>query len=334
MVLGAPCVRAFGRRHAARLRDAPQKRIMATAFYSHADCLLHEMGEWHPECPARLQAIEDQLIASRIDALIERESAPLAEEAALLRVHTQAHVDYIRSRSPDEGYAEIDPDTSMNPHTWQAGLRAAGAAVAATDAVIEGRYDNAFCSVRPPGHHAEPARAMGFCFFNNVAIAARHALEVHGLQRVAIIDFDVHHGNGTEAAFSGDSRVLMCSIFQHPFYPFSGADNQAPNMVNVPMPARSKGMDVREAVDMLWLPRLHAFKPEMIFVSAGFDAHREDDLGNLGLVEDDYAWLTDQVREIANRYARGRIVSCLEGGYNLSALGRSVVAHVRALAGI
>jgi acetoin utilization deacetylase AcuC-like enzyme len=222
----------------------------------------------------------------------------------------------------------------MNPHTWQAALRAAGAAVAATDAVIEGRYDNAFCSVRPPGHHAEPARAMGFCFFNNVAIAARHALEVHGLQRVAIVDFDVHHGNGTEAAFSGDSRVLMCSFFQHPFYPFSGADNQAPNMVNVPMPARSKGMEVREAVDMLWLPRLHAFKPEMVFVSAGFDAHREDDLGNMGLVESDYVWLTDQVREIANRYAGGRIVSCLEGGYNLSALGRSVVAHLRALAGI
>jgi acetoin utilization deacetylase AcuC-like enzyme len=307
---------------------------MATGFYSHADCLLHDMGQWHPECPARLQAIEDQLIASRIDSLIERESPPLADDAALLRVHTQAHIDYIRSRSPAEGLAEIDPDTSMNPHTLQAALRAAGAAVAATDAVIEGRYDNAFCSVRPPGHHAEPARAMGFCFFNNVAVAARHALEVHGMQRVAIIDFDVHHGNGTEAAFSGDSRVLMCSIFQHPFYPFSGADNQAPNMCNVPMPARSKGMAVREAVDMMWLPRLHDFKPEMIFISAGFDAHREDDLGNMGLVEDDYAWITDQVREIAKRYARGRIVSCLEGGYNLSALGRSVVAHVRSLAGI
>jgi len=216
----------------------------------------------------------------------------------------------------------------------QAALRAAGAAVAATDAVIEGRYDNAFCSVRPPGHHAEPARAMGFCFFNNVAIAARHALEVHGLQRVAIIDFDVHHGNGTEAAFAGDSRVLMCSFFQHPFYPFTGADNQAPNMVNVPLPARTTGMVMREAVDLMWLPRLHAFKPEMLFVSAGFDAHREDDLGNMGLVEDDYAWLTELIRDIAERYAKGRIVSTLEGGYNLSALGRSVVAHVRTLAGI
>jgi len=307
---------------------------MTTGFYSHADCLQHEMGQWHPECPARLQAIEDQLIASRIGELIERESAPLADERALLRVHTKAHVDYIRDCAPESGYAPIDPDTSMNPHTWRAALRAAGAAVAATDAVIAGRYDNAFCSVRPPGHHAEPARAMGFCFFNNVAIAARHALDVHGLERVAVIDFDVHHGNGTEAAFSNDSRVLMCSIFQHPFYPFTGAENQAPNMCNVPIAARSKGMVVREAIDLLWLPRLDEFKPQMLFVSAGFDAHREDDLGNLGLVEDDYAWITQQIRQVADKYAQGRIVSCLEGGYNLSALGRSVVAHVRALADI
>ncbi|WP_118180808.1 histone deacetylase family protein [Paraburkholderia phosphatilytica] len=307
---------------------------MATGFYSHADCLKHEMGQWHPECPGRLQAIEDQLIASRIEALIERASPPLADEEALLRVHTQAHVDYVRSVAPEHGYAAIDPDTTMNPYTWQAALRAAGAAIAATDAVIEGRYDNAFCSVRPPGHHAEPARAMGFCFFNNVAIAARHALEVHGLERVAVIDFDVHHGNGTEAAFSGDPRVLMCSFFQHPFYPYSGTENQAPNMVNLPLPARTTGMVMREAVEMMWMPRLDAFKPQMIFVSAGFDAHREDDLGNMGLVEDDYTWLTERIREVANRHARGRIVSTLEGGYNLSALGRSVVAHVRALADI
>ncbi|QGZ55250.1 histone deacetylase family protein [Paraburkholderia acidiphila] len=308
---------------------------MTTGFFSHPDFLLHEMGEWHPECPARLQAIEDQLIASRIDGLIERdESAPLATEADLLRVHTQAHIDFIRNLAPKEGYASVDPDTLMNPHTWQAALRAAGAAIAATDAVLAGRYENAFCSVRPPGHHAEPARAMGFCFFNNIAIAARHALEVHGLQRVAIVDFDVHHGNGTEAAFAGDPRVLMCSFFQHPFYPYSGAENPAPNMVNLPIAARTKGMEVREAIDIMWLPRLHEFKPEMVFVSAGFDAHREDDLGNMGLVEDDFAWITEQIREIAGRYAKGRIVSSLEGGYNLSALGRSVVAHLRVLADI
>ncbi len=312
------------------------RTIMATAFYSHPDCLLHEMGQGHPECPERLSAIEDQLISSRIAELIERESAPLADIADLARVHTRAHIEFIEGSAPSEGQgrAWIDPDTAMNPHTWQAALRAAGAAVAATDAVIDGRYDNAFCGVRPPGHHAEPARAMGFCFFNNVAIAARHALDVRGLARVAIVDFDVHHGNGTEAAFAGDERVLMCSFFQHPFYPFSGADNQAPNMVNLPMPARTSGAIVREAIDLMWLPRLDAFKPEMIFVSAGFDAHREDDLGNMGLVENDYAWITQQIRDIAKRHARGRIVSCLEGGYNLSALGRSVVAHVRALAEI
>ncbi|WJF91007.1 histone deacetylase family protein [Paraburkholderia bonniea] len=307
---------------------------MATAFYSHTDCLLHEMGEDHPEAPARLLAIEDQLIASRIDTLLEHVSPPLADEAALLRVHTQAHLDYLLTHAPVSGYASIDADTRMNPHTWRAALRAAGAALAATDAVLAGHYDNAFCSVRPPGHHAEPARAMGFCFFNNVALAARHALDVHGLQRVAIVDFDVHHGNGTEAAFAGDPRVLMCSFFQHPFFPFTGVDHQAPNMVNIPLEARAKGMVVREAADQMWLPRLRAFKPEMIFISAGFDAHREDDLGNMSLVENDFIWLTEQVQQIAKRYASGRIVSCLEGGYNLSALGRSVVAHVRTLAGL
>lgn len=308
--------------------------LMATAFYTHPDCMLHEMGQWHPECPARLSAIQDQLIASRIDDLVAHETAPFASEAALARVHTQAHIDYIRGMTPTDGYVEIDPDTLMNRDTWRAALRAAGAALAATDAVIEGRYDNAFCSVRPPGHHAEPARAMGFCFFNNVAIAARHALDVHGLERVAIVDFDVHHGNGTEAAFANDERVLMCSIFQHPLYPFSGVEHQAPNMVNLPMPARSNGMAVREAVDMFWLPRLDAFKPQMLFVSAGFDAHREDDIGGLGLVESDFEWITAQIVEIARRHAQGRIVSCLEGGYSLSALGRSVVAHLRVLAGI
>ena len=305
---------------------------MATALFSHPDCVLHDMGDWHPECPRRLQAIEDQLIASRIDPLLVHEDAPLVDEAELLRVHRPEHIDHLRSLAPsDDNYAEIDADTRMNAHSWRAAMRAAGAAVAATDAVIDGRYDNAFCSVRPPGHHAEPDRAMGFCLFNNVAIAARHALEVRGLSRVAIVDFDVHHGNGTEAAFAGDRRVLMCGLFQHPFYPYSGDAPLAPNMINVPLAARTSGATMREAVDMMWIPALETFKPEMIFVSAGFDAHREDDLGGLGFVEADYEWLTMQICAIAKRYSKGRIVSCLEGGYNLSALGRSVATHIKVL---
>jgi acetoin utilization deacetylase AcuC-like enzyme len=204
--------------------------------------------------------------------------------------------------------------------------------VAATDAVIAGEVDNAFCSVRPPGHHATPSEPMGFCFFNNVAIAARHAMEVHGLERVAIIDFDVHHGNGTADAFRHDPRVLMASLFQHPFYPYSDPEPVTATSVNIPVPALTDGEAVRKLVQDYWLPALHVHKPQMIFVSAGFDGHREDDMGGIGLVESDYAWITRQIMEIARLYARGRIVSCLEGGYALSALGRSVVAHLKVLA--
>jgi acetoin utilization deacetylase AcuC-like enzyme len=227
---------------------------------------------------------------------------------------------------------QIDPDTSMNVHTWKAALRAAGAVLAATDAVMAGEMENAFCAVRPPGHHAERAKALGFCFFNNIAIGAKYALERHGLKRVAIVDFDVHHGNGTEDIVRGDERMLMLSFFQHPLFPFSGADTQDANMVNLPLPAYTRGMEVRELIEMMWLPRLEEFRPEMIFISAGFDAHREDDLGQMGLVEQDYAWITTQIKEVARRHSQGRIVSALEGGYNLSALGRSVEAHIRVLA--
>jgi acetoin utilization deacetylase AcuC-like enzyme len=231
-------------------------------------------------------------------------------------------------------YGHLDADTLINRFTWQAALAAAGAAVAATDAVIAGELANAFCAVRPPGHHAARAQAAGFCFFNNIAIAARYALERHGLKRVAVVDFDVHHGNGTEDILSGDDRVLMVSFFQHPFYPHSGTENPASNMVNIPVPAYTKGMEVRELIDMHWVPRLEAFKPEMIFISAGFDAHREDDMGQMGLTEQDYSWITYRIREIAARHAQGRIVSCLEGGYDLSSLSRSVEAHLRVLADI
>lgn len=309
---------------------------MSTAIYSHPDCQRHEMGEWHPESPARLLAIADQLINSHIDDFIEHREAPLADVASIARNHSANAIAIVRDNQPHEGedYYPIDGDTSLNAHTWRAALRAAGAAVAATDAVIDGEIANAFCSVRPPGHHARPSAPMGFCMFNNVAIAARHALEVRGLERVAVVDFDVHHGNGTEEAFKDEKRVLMASFFQHPFYPYCDPLPVTPNRVNVPLPAHSKGDVVRQLVLERWLPALHAFKPQMIFISAGFDAHREDDLGGMGLVEADYAWMTEKLMEVARQHAKGRIVSCLEGGYNLSALGRSVVAHVKALAEI
>jgi acetoin utilization deacetylase AcuC-like enzyme len=312
---------------------------MTTAIYTHPDCKLHEMGAWHPESPARLQAIEDQLIASGIGSFLDYREAPEAEIGQIMRVHSAEAVALIRDHVPkltdDEGYYPLDGDTSLNPYSWRAALRAAGAAVAATDAVIGGELENAFCSVRPPGHHALPTEAMGFCLFNNVAIAAMHALEKHGLQRVAIIDFDVHHGNGTDEAFAKEARVVMASFFQHPFYPYSGAGNikhANPLTINVPVPAYTKGDEVRRLVTEKWLPALHAHRPEMIFISAGFDAHREDEMGQMGLVEADYAWITQQIMGIAKLYAKGRIVSCLEGGYNLSALGRSVVAHLKVLA--
>lgn len=306
---------------------------MSTAIYSHPDCLRHDMGDWHPESPARLQAIDDQLILARLDGLIEQRSAPLAEPGDILRNHTPGAVALVRDNVPAEGdYYPLDGDTILCHHSYRAALRAAGAAVAATDAVIAGEVDNAFCSVRPPGHHATPSEPMGFCLFNNVAIAARHAMDVHGLERVAIVDFDVHHGNGTADAFRTDPRVLMVSLFQHPFYPYSDPEPITATSVNVPVPALADGDAVRQLVQDYWLPALHAHKPQMIFISAGFDGHREDDMGGIGLVESDYAWITRQMMAVARQHARGRIVSCLEGGYALSALGRSVVAHLKALA--
>jgi acetoin utilization deacetylase AcuC-like enzyme len=315
--------------------------VSKTGYFTHPDCRRHDMGRGHPECPQRLDAIEDRLIASGLDIALDRREAPLAATNQLELAHDRMHVAAIRGlaeeliEQEDAGGADhvhIDPDTSMNRHSWQASLRAAGAALAATDAVIAGELDNAFCAVRPPGHHACRDKAMGFCFFNNVAIAALHALERHGLQRVAIVDFDVHHGNGTEDIIAGDSRVLMASFFQHPFYPYTGATPRADNMLNVPIPAYAKGPVIRQVVEEAWIPRLDAFAPEMIFISAGFDAHRDDDLGQLGLVEADYQWITQQLKAVAKRHAKGRIVSCLEGGYNLGALARSVEVHVRALA--
>ena len=304
---------------------------METMYLTHPSCKLHEMGSWHPESPERLDAISDQLLVSGLLPFLIEQQAPAATHEELLCVHSADYLDSLRARSPTEGYTNIDPDTLMNPHTYEAALRAAGAGIAAVDAVMQGRAGNAFCAVRPPGHHARPSLAMGFCFLNNIAVAAQHAMEVHGVQRLAIVDFDVHHGNGTEEVFAGDDRVLMCSFFQHPFFPNRGTADPAANMVNVPVPAYTGGSAVRTLVQDVWLPRLEAHTPELILISAGFDAHREDDMGQMALVEADYSWITEQIMQVADRHAQGRIVSMLEGGYNLSALGRSVVAHIRAL---
>jgi acetoin utilization deacetylase AcuC-like enzyme len=312
----------------------------ATGYFTHSDCWRHEMGRGHPECPARLDAIEDRLLSSGLGSVLERREATAASLADLELAHGRMHLAALRGLSDglrDEiaaggpAHAQVDPDTSINVHSWDAILMAAGAAIDATDAVMAGELANAFCAVRPPGHHATRHQAMGFCFVNNVAVAAKYALERHGLKRVAIIDFDVHHGNGTEDIVAGDERILMCSFYQHPFYPaWDHAD--APNLVNLPVPAYTRGMEVRELIDVMWLPRLEAHKPQMIFISAGFDAHRDDDMGQMGLVENDYAWITERIKEVAQRHAQGRIVSCLEGGYDLGALARSVEAHLRVLA--
>jgi acetoin utilization deacetylase AcuC-like enzyme len=307
---------------------------MPTAFITHPDCRLHVMGRDHPECPGRLGAIQDQLIASGAIGYLAEYEAPLASREQLTRVHDPDYVDAVEAAAPASGIVHLDPDTAMNSHSYTAALRAAGAVVLATDLVLEGKADNAFCSVRPPGHHAEHRRAMGFCFFNNVAVGAAHALAVHGLERVAVVDFDVHHGNGTEDIFRDDERVLMVSTFQHPFYPYSGVEGRSDRMVNVPLPAYTSGAGFRQAVESYWLPALERFCSEAIFVSAGFDAHRDDDMAALGLVEADYAWVTQQILQVADQHAGGRIVSALEGGYNLGALGRSVVTHLKALAGL
>ncbi|HUG23912.1 histone deacetylase family protein [Piscinibacter sp.] len=309
---------------------------MSTAFYTHSDCRLHDMGRGHPECPQRLAAIQDHLRATGLDVALDMRDAPAVDLRCVERAHSVRYVAELKNLLEEVSASgqprALDPDTLACPNTWQAVLRAAGAAVAATDAVIDREVETAFCAVRPPGHHATRDEAMGFCFFNNVAIAARHALDVRGLKRVAIVDFDVHHGNGTEDIIAGDERVLMVSIFQHPLYPYSGAVPKGTNMVNVPVPPYTKGGEVREVIEAMWMPQLEAFRPEMIFISAGFDAHREDELGQLGLVEADYEWITRRVKDVADRHAKGRIVSCLEGGYALGALARSVAVHLRVLA--
>ncbi len=293
------------------------------------------MGAHHVEVPERLHAIQDRLIASGMEMLMTHYDAPEASREQLLRVHDAGYVDMIFEAAPSapDVLNWVDGDTAMCSGTLKAALRAAGGAILGVDLVMGERHHAAFCAVRPPGHHAERHQAMGFCFFNNVALGAAHALAVHGLTRIAIVDFDVHHGNGTEDIFAGDERILFCSSFQHPFYPGSGADTRARNIINLPLPARTDGAAFKAAVERAWLPRLDAFAPQLVMISAGFDGHAEDDMAHFNLREPDYAWITRQLHDLAVRHAGERVVSCLEGGYNLSALGRSVSTHIDELIG-
>ncbi len=307
---------------------------MQTAYITHPACLKHNMGYDHPESPERLRAIEDQLIASGIFPLLQQHEAPRATHEQLARVHTESYLRAIEAAAPQRGLISLDADTFMNPFTLEAAYRAAGALVLATDLVITGQAENAFCNIRPPGHHATRDQAMGFCFFNNVAVGVAHAMAQHNLTRIAIADFDVHHGNGTEDIFKNDPRVMLCSTFEHPFYPYCGADGSNDHIINVPLAAHTDGKTFRSAITQHWLPALEAFQPEMIFISAGFDAHHEDDMAHLNLIESDYTWVTEQIKAIAVKYAQKRIVSALEGGYALHALGRSVTAHIRVLCGL
>ncbi len=307
---------------------------MKTFFISHPDCALHRAPSSHPECPERLAAIDDQLIASGVEPWLRHREAPLVTREQLLRVHDAEYIDALEAGVPETGrWATLDGgDTYVGEHSLKAAQRAAGAVILGVDLVLENSTHTAFCAVRPPGHHAGRDYGMGFCLFNNVAVGAAHALEVHGLSRVAIVDFDVHHGNGTEDIFRDDGRVLFCSSFQHPFYPHTGADTRSENVLNLPLPRDTDGAALRSAVEQRWLPALEAFQPELILVSAGFDGHLEDDMANFRLVEADYEWLTRQLYGLAGRHCEGRLVSTLEGGYNLSALGRSVAIHLKVLA--
>jgi len=307
---------------------------MALAFISHPDCALHRVAAHHPETADRLAAIEDRLIASGLDSVVQHFDAPMADRAQLARVHDEAHIDRIEASAPDgDDIVCLDEgDTVMTAHSLSAAQRAAGAAVLGVDLVMADRAHAAFCCVRPPGHHAESDRAMGFCLFNNVAVGAAHALEHYGLQRVAIVDFDVHHGNGTEQIFRNDPRILFCSTFQHPFYPFTGHEAETANLVDAPLPAGTGSDAFRAAVLEHWMPALDRFRPQLLMISAGFDGHAEEEMAHFMLLDGDYAWITRQLVDVAQRHCNGRIVSCLEGGYALSALGRSAVAHIKTMA--
>jgi acetoin utilization deacetylase AcuC-like enzyme len=304
---------------------------MTTAFITHPDTLLHVMDGSHPESPARITAITQAFTKKKLFTKLKRYEAPAATVSQLERVHSPAYVKNIYRLAPKAGLVRLDGDTAMGPMSLSAALHASGAVVLATDLVMQRQADNAFCCIRPPGHHAGPANSAGFCIFNHVAVGVAHAIAAYPLKRVAIIDFDVHHGDGTEAIFKDDPRVMLCSTFQHPFYPHRGHDSRTENMINVPLPAKSGSADIRQVFEQVFLPALHGFKPELIFISAGFDAHQDDPLADLAFTTEDYAWMTTRIKEIAQQHAQGRIVSSLEGGYHLHALAEAATAHVEAL---
>jgi len=305
--------------------------MTAVALFRHDDCRLHDMDGGHPEQPARLGAIDRALDAAELWPRLDLREAPLATADTLARAHPVAYVEDLFARAPADGVEVLDPDTLMMPYSLAAARRASGAGIAAVDGVMAGEFARAFCATRPPGHHAERATAMGFCFFNHVAVAALHALAVHGLERVAICDFDVHHGNGTEDIFAGDPRVLFCSTFQHPFYPGKAGPSVPGQRVNCPLPAGTDGAGLLAAIDERWLPALAEQRPQLVLVSAGFDAHRADPLGGMQLSAVDFGTITRRIVDVAERHAEGRVVSILEGGYDLDALGRSVATHVSVL---
>jgi acetoin utilization deacetylase AcuC-like enzyme len=302
---------------------------MTTALITHDDCYGHVTPPGHPEQVARLDAV----LGALRDMDVLRIKAPMAADDDLLRAHPRAHLDALHSASPDSGWRSLDPDTHMSRGTLAAAYRAAGAVMRGVDLVLGGQAANAFAAVRPPGHHAESATAMGFCFFGNVAVAAKYALEHHGLARVAIVDFDVHHGNGTQDLVEDDARILFCSTHQSPLYPGTGAADETGvgNVLNVPLPEGTGGAGFRDVMSRLILPRIDQFEPELLLISAGFDAHRDDPLAGLMLDSDDFAWITAQLCDLAARHCQGRVVSALEGGYDLAALGACAAAHVKVL---
>jgi acetoin utilization deacetylase AcuC-like enzyme len=307
---------------------------MPTALITHSIFSEHEMLPGHPENPHRLRVIHEHLLRLGISDFLLHADAPMAAREQIERVHSGSHIDNLAEHSPRHGLAFIDGDTSMNPSTLEAAWRAAGGAALATDMVLSGKVHNAFCALRPPGHHAERHRAMGFCFFNNIAVAAAQALEVHHLSRVAILDFDVHHGNGTENIFRNDERVMVCSVYQYPLYPFIDTAYMPGHLINTPLPGGAGSKEFRHAVSDIWLPELDSFQPEMVLISAGFDAHRDDPLAGLNLVDSDFEWITDVAMQLAQRHAGGRLVSCLEGGYDLGVLSRCVPMHIKKLAAL